>query len=853
MAMASPSLPPFSSHDSSFHPPHIPKIPPAHPTRPGLKRASPLSVVATLPTGPSNASQMFLVDSSDDDLPAPMKFSALTKALLNDDASAIEASSPSTASHGAHNLTPSFQYRPRVPRRTFNDGSHPLATTQRDSPKPRRVVRLSVGSPTSGKLRRTVSTALLPSPTPDEAEPTTTSPHALITPVPKPRSRLHSTSVSESGGSSARSLQNLGTTHSEALPDGGDADRVSSSQRRAQVAGRGGVPRYASSAGSRSRQGEENLAQSSLRIKRVGKVTGSYLSGPARRGRRRQSEEDYNSPPEEACSAPELPNSIDRPPSPVDRGEPGGVRELSENHDLAQASRPSIEGKPTEQQRDIGARRSLHGDDGGLLGSAISPLDSLLPREDSIGAPDEVREAVDRPVFKAPALPPPLPSTHDQENEPPPTFKKNKPPTYSLLDKLDHAPPTSNVKMLGTTPASDASKRRVLAPRSQNTPHRPAPAPPKMSVLETATVSAGAATTSHSRKKRSQLTINGKIFTRLDCIGRGGSSRVYRVFAENYNIFALKKVALQDVDEVAVRGYKGEIDLLKKLENVDRVVDLLDWEINDEKQSLSMLMEIGECDLSRMLDLRLNAENAKFDINFARYHWKEMLECVRAIHDVGIVHSDLKPANFLLVKGRLKLIDFGIANAIQEDTVNVHREHQVGTPNYMAPESFMISGTSGALPASVGKVMKLGRPSDVWSLGCMLYQMVYGKPPFAHLSSAYQKVMAIPNPNHIIDFPRTGLGGVEVPDCLGRTLQGCLTRDQHQRPTIAQLLDVVDPFLHPDAEPEGIIYVSHELLGRIIAKVVGHCKYVGIPNDTELAAWPARFFTRIKKGTQEQA
>jgi serine/threonine-protein kinase TTK/MPS1 len=61
-----------------------------------------------------------------------------------------------------------------------------------------------------------------------------------------------------------------------------------------------------------------------------------------------------------------------------------------------------------------------------------------------------------------------------------------------------------------------------------------------------------------------------------------------------------------------------------------------------------------------------------------------MLEAVRVIHDEKIVHSDLKPANFVLVKGRLKLIDFGIANAIANDTTNIQRDNQVGA-TFLSP------------------------------------------------------------------------------------------------------------------------------------------------------------------------
>ena len=375
-------------------------------------------------------------------------------------------------------------------------------------------------------------------------------------------------------------------------------------------------------------------------------------------------------------------------------------------------------------------------------------------------------------------------------------------------------------------------------------------------MLEAATSIAGSARS----KKSVHITINGKEYRRLDCIGRGGSSRVYRIMADNYKIFALKRVSLEDADMSAVAGYKGEIDLLRKLENVDRVIRLFDYEVKDDKGILNVMMELGESDFNKMLNEQLKSENARMDITFTRHYWKEMLECVQAVHDHDIVHSDLKPANFLLVKGQLKLIDFGIANKIADDTVNVHRENQIGTPNYMSPES-LVCYTPALGAANAGqKILKLGKPSDVWSLGCILYQMTYGQPPFAHITKQFERIMSIPNPRVEIAFPNTGIGGAVVPFGLLKTLRRCLTREQSLRPTVKELLSESDPFLNPVA-------ISADMLGRVIGNVVGYVRKreeqlkaegrLGepdvscVPREEEMRGWPAAFYDKLRQAAEE--
>lgn len=328
------------------------------------------------------------------------------------------------------------------------------------------------------------------------------------------------------------------------------------------------------------------------------------------------------------------------------------------------------------------------------------------------------------------------------------------------------------------------------------------------------------------RKTKSTIYVNGQAYQRLELIGRGGSSKVYKVQSNNGKVYAIKRVSCDDdIDHMVLKGFKGEIDLLQRLNDEDRVVKLIDYEMR--MSSIYVVMECGEIDLAHVLSARLSQP---LDISFVRYYANEMLHCVAAVHRHDIVHSDLKPANFLLVKGMLKIIDFGIANVVPDYTSNVHRDTQIGTPNYMAPEALLdansvyttgsksnedsninkrnsiISLNNSSIYAPSSKPepskFKVGRPSDVWSCGCIIYQMIYGRPPYGGYQGT-QRMFAIMNPKVRISYPKNGLGHVRVPKEAIEAIKGCLDRDPTQRMTIEQAMN--GSFLNPQAVDRNFI------------------------------------------------
>jgi len=203
-------------------------------------------------------------------------------------------------------------------------------------------------------------------------------------------------------------------------------------------------------------------------------------------------------------------------------------------------------------------------------------------------------------------------------------------------------------------------------------------------------------------------------------IGSGGMGAVYRVHHQMLNKdLALKTFRVSNHIQSAWQSFQNEAKILAALKN-RHVIEVYDFGFAENKLPYYAMELLDGESLDQLLK-----RQGPLDLPLAIELFRQACLGLAAAHQRGILHSDVKPANLFVVENRqrdrisytLKVLDFGIARMISDETQRETGERMLfGSPLYMSPEQCQ------------GE--KLAETSDVYSLGCALFECLTGRPPF---------------------------------------------------------------------------------------------------------------------------
>ncbi|MCA9247679.1 MAG: serine/threonine protein kinase [Planctomycetales bacterium] len=250
-----------------------------------------------------------------------------------------------------------------------------------------------------------------------------------------------------------------------------------------------------------------------------------------------------------------------------------------------------------------------------------------------------------------------------------------------------------------------------------------------------------------------------------DVLGHGTVGAVYRSQLDDGTSIAVKVLSPNvSHDEKVKRRFEREMLILEKLKHPNIIRYHGGGKIDGQLYYAMELIDGGS--LKQLL------------VRHRRFSWQQVVEwgiqicsALQHAHNHGIVHRDLKPGNlFLMRDGRLVLGDFGIALDTGEADLTGDGI-TVGTYAYMPPEQICAGQT-------------ITNQTDLYALGCVLYELLTGQPPYRGENFAQ-----IWEQHLHAEIPDPRAEGVDAPDWLATMIMRLLEKDPQQRPFNARMVE----------------------------------------------------------------